>query len=141
MKGKVIALALIPVLLASFVGCALYGLANESIGLFSHDIFEGHTVKSLIPFIAVLSGVFVFLPALFYMAGLLFPVNGFAIPDEAINEVSEIITQNPGYTVGEIFHYLDKGCKVRVKSIKKTSSLSQVLNEIEKSNELLFDYL
>jgi hypothetical protein len=115
---KIAAVLIVPAIMAGTIAAALYSITGQFEGLFSHDVCEAHTHAALIPFITVIAIAAGFLPGVFYMANVLFPVN--RAEAEAVTEAAAaILTAQPeGLHIGQIFTSPGANCQFRVKTIK-----------------------
>lgn len=132
---KVSLTLLIPSLLAGITFCSLMALRSHFAWGYSHDLYENHSRAALIPFIALISVLFAFIPSLFYVADLIWKPR--TIASVQAEPVTEMLTSSPVMSVGQVFTSAGSNCRVRIKAVK----LHQALNIIEASNDLLFDYL
>lgn len=131
---KLSVLFLAPGLAAVNVGSFLYSFAGNTPDVL--HLFHATCGRQLLPFISFVSVALVFIPALFFMARLLFSIDQLPAPDMSAN--IELLTYPaPVSVVGQTFTSAGANCYFRVKSVKA----SAIFSELEKSNELLYDYL
>lgn len=127
---KITLLILGPLTAAAAAAALLYSISGNFTGLYSHDVLEAHTRAALIPFICAVSFFAVFLPALVYTAGILYPAP--AALQETTTSAAADMLQAPApaaLQIGQVIH--TAGAQFRVKALKNTTFAAADLTQYE----------